>query len=77
MYDTGIIVRSYKQGEPIQVDVDLTAGHKGYMEFRISSSGTTGDDIGKLNGILLRTVRNLLISLFSSVFIFYLIKNKN
>jgi len=73
MYDTGIIVRSYKQGEHIQVDVDFTAADKGYMEFRISSSGTTGDETGKLNGILLKTVRNLLISLFSSVFIFYLI----
>jgi len=69
MYDTGIIVRSYKQGKSIKVDVDLTTGHKGYMEFRISKNGTTGDETGKLNGILLKTVRNLLISVFNLVFI--------
>ena len=56
MYDTGIIVKSYRQGKVIQVDADLTAGHKGHMEFRISALGARGDSDGKLFGELLETV---------------------
>ncbi|XP_046558802.1 uncharacterized protein LOC124267855 [Haliotis rubra] len=34
-YANGIIVRKYNQGETIRIDIDLTANHKGYFEFRL------------------------------------------
>ena len=66
-YDKGIIVRSYRQGQVIQVDADLTAGHLGHMEFRISALGTRGDKIGKLYGDILETVNNLLILIIDNL----------
>ncbi|XP_041374514.1 uncharacterized protein LOC121387457 [Gigantopelta aegis] len=35
IYATGTIVRHYKQGQIINVTIDVTANHRGYFEFRI------------------------------------------
>ncbi|CAG5125719.1 unnamed protein product [Candidula unifasciata] len=34
-YATGVITRTYRQGQNVTFQVDLTANHKGYFEFKI------------------------------------------
>merc|ERR1712121_6983 len=56
-YANGIIGKTYKAGEVIKVRVKLTASHLGYFEFRIGKfddKRTSGDEEGKLNGVLLK-----------------------
>jgi len=57
-YDTRTIVKSYRRGQTINVAVKLTAAHRGYFEFRISSLDNrkaSSDRTGKLSGYLLMT----------------------
>jgi hypothetical protein len=35
LFYKGIIVRNYKAGQMVDIDVELTASHKGHFEFRI------------------------------------------
>lgn len=58
-YGNRIIGKTYKRGEIITVDVLLTASHFGYFEFRIGefdTKPTSGDNVGKLNGYLMKLV---------------------
>jgi len=56
-FANGIIVKNYRRGQVIDVNVLLTTSHKGYFEFRIgdfTNKKTAGDSIGKLKGHLLQ-----------------------
>jgi len=58
-YANGIITRSYRKGQNIEVDIFLTTSHLGYFEFRIGAFDnrkTEGDAIGKLKGHLMELV---------------------
>ncbi|XP_066920151.1 uncharacterized protein [Clytia hemisphaerica] len=58
-YANGIITRTYKQGQVIDVKIYLTMSHLGYFEFRIGefdNKKTSGNAIGKLNGHLMDLV---------------------
>ncbi|KAI8740124.1 Zonadhesin [Biomphalaria glabrata] len=35
LYDTGIISRTYEQGQNVTIQIDLTANHKGFFEFKL------------------------------------------
>jgi len=55
-YSNGIIAKTYKKGQVIDVTVHLTTSHLGTFEFRIgdfSNSKTAGDGRGKLLGQLM------------------------
>jgi len=59
IYANGIIVKTYKKEQIIDIKVLLTASHKGTFEFRVgdfSNSKTEGDSIGKLKGQLMELV---------------------
>ncbi|XP_065665042.1 uncharacterized protein LOC105849643 [Hydra vulgaris] len=59
-YDKGIIVKTYKKGQIIDLEILLTTSHMGYFEIRVgdfSKTKTSGDSIGKLNGELLELVK--------------------
>ncbi|XP_064614474.1 uncharacterized protein LOC135478132 [Liolophura sinensis] len=43
-YGRGILVRTYSQGETISVHAELTANHKGWMEFKICPN----NDVNKI-----------------------------
>ena len=58
-YANGIIGEVYKQGQEIEVSVDLTSNHQGWFEFRIAKLTTSpvrGDSKGRLIGDLLKLV---------------------
>jgi len=58
-YANGIITRSYRKGQQIEVDINLTMSHVGYFEFRIGAFDnrkTEGNAIGKLKGHLMELV---------------------
>ena len=58
-YANGIIARTYKKGQVIDVEVLLTVGHLGFFEFRVgdfSNSKTAGDSTGRLKGQLLKVI---------------------
>eukprot|EP00794_Sanderia_malayensis_P016055 gene16055-17677_t len=57
-YANGIIGEVYRQGQEIEVVVDLTSNHQGWFEFRIAkvSGQLQGDDKGRLRGHLLEVV---------------------
>jgi len=43
LYDRGIIVRNYAQGQTINVVIDITAGHRpGWLEFRLCPYSVVG-----------------------------------
>ncbi|CAG7710001.1 unnamed protein product [Allacma fusca] len=41
-YARGIIVRNYRKGQTVDIDVDLTTSHKGYFQFRLCDNGRNG-----------------------------------
>lgn len=56
MYARGIITKTYRKGQIINVAAKLTMSHKGYFQFRIGAfdnSRTEGDETGRLKGQLL------------------------
>jgi len=58
-YSNGIIAKTYKKGQVIDVNVQITVSHKGYFMFRVgdfSNSKTEGDYAGKLKGEILKFV---------------------
>ncbi|XP_066920226.1 uncharacterized protein [Clytia hemisphaerica] len=55
----GIIVKKYRAGQVIDVDINLSTAHYGYFEFRIGqfdNRKVVGDRYGKLQGHLLPLV---------------------
>ena len=58
-YAKGIIVKRYRAGQVIDVDINLSTAHWGYFEFRIGrfdNRKVAGDRYGKLQGQLLPLV---------------------
>ncbi len=58
-YANGIIAKTYKRGQVIEVEVDLTSNHQGWFEFRIGkydNKKIEGDVMGRLKGHLLEVV---------------------
>ncbi len=57
-YANGIIGEVYRQGQEIEVAVDLTSNHQGWFEFRIAklTQPLQADDKGRLRGHLLELV---------------------
>eukprot|EP00794_Sanderia_malayensis_P016057 gene16057-17680_t len=58
-YANGIIAKTYKRGEVIEVEVHLTSNHQGWFEFRIGKyddASIQGDAMGRLKGHLLEVV---------------------
>lgn len=46
-FANGIITRTYRPGQDIEVKVDVTANHKGYFTFKICANDNTGQDPGQ------------------------------
>lgn len=44
MYANGIITRTYNAGQDVQVDVQITANHKGYFEFKLCANNDFEND---------------------------------
>ena len=44
-YGNGIVVATYKQGDIISVDVELTVNHGGWMEFRLCADKTSATQL--------------------------------
>ena len=46
-YANGIIVETYQSGQNIEVEVQLTANHKGYFEFKLCPNNNVAADKGQ------------------------------
>jgi len=53
-YSKGIITGNYRAGEVIDIEVQLTAAHKGYMEWRLCETPTSGETQACFNRNLLQ-----------------------
>ena len=51
-YANNIITRTYKQGQIVNVKVQITANHKGYFTFKVGNIGTPPITEEKLNHLL-------------------------